>query len=246
MFERVTAYVLQYGIYILELGLFLFLLRRGQWKRLKAVWLYVGFLFAVDALGRPYVLYRFGISSHEYTYFFWLTDFALVVAAFLLVGALFRRACRDLEDLWRHVRLLLTLVFTLLLLVSSLSLERNYGNLFSKFIIEFQQNVYFTCLILLTMLYILVQKVESTDDELALLVSGMGIQFAGPAANLALVYLTPGQGYARVLWNYLHPMCTMGMLLIWLYALSRTPKGEVVLARDGADSRLAEAVPREA
>jgi hypothetical protein len=245
MVEKVIAQGLQYGTYVLEVFLFLFLLRRGRWRRLPPVWLYVGFLFLVDGAGRPLVLYRFGVSSVEYAYFFWLTDIALVLAAFLLVSALFRRACRHEETLWRHVRLLLSFVFVLVFAISLLSLQRNYENLFSVFIIEFQQNLYFTCLILLTLLYVLMQKIESADDELTLLVSGMGIQFAGPAANLALVYLTPGHEYARVLWNYLHPLCTLGMLLIWCYALTRVPTAALATP-GGRASDLAEAAAREA
>ncbi len=246
MLETVLSCGLQYAGYGLEVLLFLFLLSHGRWRSRKQLALYVGLLAAVDAFGRPYVLYRFGVSSQEYAYFFWLTDFALVVAAFLLVCALFRRACHHEANLWRHVRLLLGLVFVLALMVSLLSLERNYENLFSNFIIEFQQNVYFTCLILLTMLYVLMQKIENTDDELTLLVSGMGIQFAGPAANLALVYLTPGHEYARVLWQYVHPLCTLGMLLIWFYAVAYAPKVVRVPGLGRKVSELVEAVAREA
>lgn len=246
MVEKLITHGLQYGVYVLELLLFLFLLRHGQWRRLRGVWLYVGFLFLVDGVGRPFVLYRFGFTSTQYAYWFWLTDIALLIAAFLLVCALFRRACQHEENLWRHARLLLSLVFVLVLAYSLLSLQRNYENLFSTFIIEFQQNLYFTCLILLTLLYVLMQKIERTDDELTLLVSGMGIQFAGPAASLALVYLSPGQQFARVLWYYLAPLCTLGMLLTWFYAMSRVPKAAVVRSPGGRASELAEAVAREA
>ena len=70
---------------------------------------------------------------------------------------------------------------------------------FTLFIIEFNQNLYFTCLVLNTLLYILLQQIDSADDELGLLVCGVGIQFAGPAATLALLTLTTGEHFAHIL-----------------------------------------------
>ena len=245
MLERVVLHGIQYAVYGLEAGLFLYLLGGGRWKRLKGIALYVGLLVAVDALGRPYVIYRFGRSSAEYAYFFWLTDIALLLAAFLLVGSLFRRACHHQPELWGHVRLMLSFVLLLVVAISLLSLHRNFENLFSVFIVEFQQNLYFTCLVLLTLLYVLMQKVERTEDELTLLVSGLGIQFAGPAASLALVYLTPGQEYGRAVWTYGAPLCTMGMLLIWFQAASYSPKAAGVPGFNHHSTDLAEAMARE-
>ena len=68
------------------------------------------------------------------------------------------------------------------------------------------------------------QQIDSADDQLGLLVCGMGIQFAGPAAGLALAHLTPGLRLAQSLWTYLHPLCTVGMVLTWLYAVSKAEK----------------------
>ncbi|MBI1941187.1 MAG: hypothetical protein HYS33_06740 [Acidobacteria bacterium] len=246
MVEKLITHGLQYGVYVLELFLFLFLLRRGEWRRLTGAWLYVGFLFLVDGLARPYVLYRFGFTSTQYAYFFWLTDAGLLIAAFLLVSDLFRRACRNEEVLWRHVRLLLNLVFVLVLAISLISLHRNYQNLFSSFIVEFQQNLYFTCLILVTLLFFLLQYMESMDEELILIVTGMGIQFAGPAASLALFYLAPEQNYSRAVWNYGAPLCTLAMLLLWFYATTQGPKALAVPGPGRKASGLAEATLRKA
>lgn len=240
MVDKLIGYGLQYAGYSLELGLFAFLIGRGRWKRLGGVTLYLTCLLAVDGVGRSYVLYRYGLASREYAYFFWLTDVLLTLAAFLLVCAFFRRACVQEEKMWRFLRLLLTFVFILVLGISSFSISRNYNQLFTRFIVEFQQNLYFTCLVLNTLLYILMQQIETEDDELALLVCGMGIQFAGPAASLALVYLTPGQQYAKSLLHYVPPLCTLGMLLTWFYAVAWMPKAAAVPALEANDSALAE------
>ncbi len=211
--------ILQYVGYALEAAILAYILVGRREARLYAASGYLALLLAVDAFSRPYVLYRFGFNSFEYAYFFWLTDVMLALVAFLLVCLFFHRACSDNPELWRVVRL--TLIFVLILVtgVSLFSLSRNVDHLFTRFIVSFQQNLYFSCLVLNTMLYLLMQQLESADEELQMLVCGLGIQFAGPAANFALVYLTPGHAYASSLYRYVGPLCTLGMLLTWLYAL---------------------------
>jgi len=227
MSDKLVTYGLQYGVYGLEVALFVYLLWRGLWQRLTSVFVYLFLLLALDAIGRPYVLYRYGLTSRQYGYFFWLTDVLLALAAFVVVCAFFRRACAGEEKMWRFLRVFLVFVFILILGISFFSLSRNYSQLFTRFIIQFEQNLYFTCLVLNTLLYIMMQQLANADDELAMLVCGIGIQFAGPTACLALVYLTPGQFYGQNLWGYIGPLCTCGMLLTWLYAVARMPQALV-------------------
>ncbi len=218
------ATVLQYTIYLLEAGALGYLLLRRRERSLLPVALYLGLLVAVDGLSRPLVLYRYGLTSLQYAYFFWLTDILLALGAFLLVCLFFRRACAEHRELWQVVRLVQIFVLILVAGISLFSLSRNFDHLFTRFIVEFQQNLYFTCLVLNTLLFILMQQLRSTDEELSMLVCGMGVQFAGPAANLALIYLTPGQQYGSELYRHIGPLFTLGMLLTWFYALARAPQ----------------------
>lgn len=227
------SYGVYYAVYLLEFALFLFLLFRGHWKRQTGVFVYVASLLLIDGMGRSYVLHRYGLASREYWYFFWLTDVLLALAAFLLVCSFFRRACAQEERMWRFLRLLLVFVFILVFGISSFSLSRNFSTLVTRFVVEFQQNLYFTCLVLNTLLYVLMQQIHSTDDELGLLVCGVGIQFAGPAAGLALVRLTLGEAYSESLLKIILQLCTLGMLLIWFHAFARVPK--VAPLREGLE-----------
>lgn len=228
MVERLATVGLQYTVYLLEVGLLAYMLLRGHGKRLLGVSLYLVGLLAIDAIARPFVLYSYGFTSRQYAYFFWLSDAVLALAAFVLICALFRRACTNEQKLWRYFRVALALIFILVLAISLLSLSRHYDELITRFVVEFEQNLYFTCLVLNTLLYILLQQIDTADEELALLVCGLGIQFAGPAATYALVHLTPGRDYAISLNRLLGPLCTMGMLLTWFYAVARMPKTVVV------------------
>jgi lipoprotein signal peptidase len=208
----------------LILGLASFLVYRKAWIRLRGIFLYLVAYFSLDAVARGYVLYHFGVNSHQYFYCYWLTDVAITLGAFLLVCAFFRRASARHADMWRYLRLMLVLVFVLVVGISAFSLSQNYGNLFGILMIEFQQDLYFTCLVLNTMLYIFMQQMDTADDELGLLVTGMGLQFAGPAASLALKFLAPNLALTESLMHIVLPLCTLGMLSTWFYAVARKPK----------------------
>src|SRR5207245_9709902 len=100
------------------------------------------------------------------------------------------------------------------------------------FMTEFQQNLYFACLVLNTLLYLLRQRRQSEDEELAMTVCGLGIQFAGPAANFALVYLAQGNASFQALYQYLGVFCTIGMLATWGYAVVHVPQPAKVASKE--------------
>jgi hypothetical protein len=227
MLERLLDYGLQYTIYTLEVVLFVSLLRRGQWKRQLGVAVYVISLLTVDALVRPYFLYHYGLKSDPFGYCYWLSDVVLALEAFGLLCIFFRRACS--EKMWHLLRLWLAMVFVGIALVSYIKISRNYTHFTQRsFIYEFEQYLFFACLVLTTLLFIMLQQAESTDDQLELLVCGMGIQFAGPTASLALVHVTLGWQsdywqFASSLLHHIAPLCSFGTLLIWIYAVRRFP-----------------------
>ena len=230
MDSNVVSYGLQYACMIIEAGLILYLARSGGLKRGSGAALYLLSLLVAGWL-RASILHRYGLTSRQYFYVYWITDLLLVLSAFLLVCFLFRRACRNEEKMWSLARLLLAFVFVLVVGVSVLVLSRNLSDLFPYFIFEFNQNLYFACLVLNTLLYLLLQQIESTDDQLGLLVCGVGIQFAGPAATLALVHLTTAERFAQLLNSLTIPLCTLAMLLVWAYAIIRVRDKETKVAR---------------
>jgi hypothetical protein len=242
MSDLVLTSGFQYAGYVVEATICLLLIWQGRWRRLKGLCLYVAALFLLDGVARSAWLSFFGAKSTEYFYFYWLTDVGLTLGAFLLVCAFFRRACSREDKMWGFVRLLLVSVFVLVLGVSALKLTSHYSHLTTTFIIEFGQNLYFSCLVLNTMLYVMMQQFALDDDELGLLVCGLGVQFAGEAAGLALCHLTSGQPFAKLLFSFLNPACTLGMLLTWIYAITKTPQTVPVGSKLGKQVTLLEAV----
>jgi len=205
--------------------------------------LYVAALFLLDGVGRSATLNFFGQRSAEYFYFYWLSDVVLALGAFLLVCAFFYRACAREEKMWQILRLALVAVFVLVLGYSALSLTTRYTQLYTTtFIIEFSQNLYFTCLVLNTMLYVMMQQFAIDDDELGLFVCGLGMQFAGEAANLALYHLVSHDSFARHFFGFLNPLFTLGMLLIWIYAVVKLPRTVPVGSKAGEEIALLESM----
>jgi len=230
MDSNVVSYSLQYACIAIEAGLILYLARSGELKRGSGAALYLLSLLVAGWL-RASILHKYGLTSRQYFYVYWSTDFLLVSSAFLVMCSFFRRACRGEDKLWGFVRFLLGFIFVLVVGFSALSISRNYSGLFPNFVYEFNQNLYFTCLVLNTLLYLLLQHIDSVDDQLGLLVCGVGIQFAGPAATLALVNLTAGERFAQSLGSSVMRLCTLGMLLVWAYAFIRVRDKETTGAR---------------
>jgi hypothetical protein len=230
--SNLLASGVQYTVQIVELGLLVYLLYRGLWKRQKGVSVYLVSLLAVDEVVRRPVFHRYGLDSPAYAYSYWLTDVLLALEAFGLMCIFFRRACTP--QFWRVLRLSLIFIFILVAAISCVSLSHHLVGLtglkdhllhdFTRFIYEFEQNLYFTCLVLNTLLFVMLQRIEGADQELGLLVCGMGIQFAGPAASFAMVRVTSGWPAAYSLLGYVMPLCTLGMLLVWLYAITAAEK----------------------
>jgi hypothetical protein len=237
MLSNLLASGVQYTVQLLELGLVVYLLYRGLRKRHASVLVYLLSLLAVDEVVRRYFFHTYGLNSFAYAYAYWLTDVLLALEAFGLMCIFFRRACTP--EFWRTLRLSLIVIFILVAAISFYLLSIHYHKdnlvyLLHDFIYEFEQNLFFTCLVLNTLLFVMLQRIEGADQELGLLVCGMGIQFAGPAASLALVHVTQGWPAAYSLLGYVMPVCTLGMLLVWLYAITATQKD----ATEGSQSPM--------
>ena len=226
MVDRLLASGLEYTVYLLEAGVLIYLLSRGLWKRHLGVSFYLLSLLAVDWAVRPYFYRHYGLDSLSYAYSYWLTDVLLALEAFGLMCIFFRRAC--MPKVWQVLRLSLIVVFVLIAAISFyyLSLSHHKDNLLHDFIYEFEQNLFFTCLVLNTLLYVMLQQIESADRELGLFVCGMGILFAGPTAGLALVHVTLTGSFSIWLLAHVMPLCTLAMLLVWLYAITAVQKDE--------------------
>lgn len=220
MLNQVVMHALQYLGYVLEIALVFVIFRGKRWKDLTAFSLYVISFVLVDVALRPATLNFYGLRSKQYSLCYWYSDIALTLAAFVLVCFFFRRACSGNKGYWSFLRTFLAVVFLGIAVVSYMSISEHYGHLIGRYIVDLQQNLYFACLVLTSILYVIIQNNDAPSEEFSLLVCGLGIEFAGPAAGMALAYLTPGGHDAGIVASYVIQICNLGMFATWLYALS--------------------------
>ena len=241
MESNIVGYALQDLGILIEASLVFYLAWTGRWKGQGAVAFYLSSL-VVGQVTRACFLHEYGLTSLRYYYAYWSTDFLLVMSAFGIVCLFFRRACWREEKMWRLIRLFLVWLLVLVAAISGVFLSLNRHDFFTYFLVVFNQKLYFGCLVLNTLLYLMLHYMNSADDQLELLVCGVGIQFAGPAASLALVQLSNGGRFAEFLAYQTIPLCTFGMLLVWAYVIVYVPKTAGGLGRRDAPLR---AVPAE-
>jgi len=223
MESNLVGYALQDLGILIEASLVFYLAWTGRWKGQGAVAFYLSSL-VVGQVTRACFLHEYGWKSLRYYYAYWSTDFLLVMSAFGIVCLFFRRACSREEKMWRLIRLFLVWLLVLVAAISGVFLSLNRHDFFTYFLVVFNQKLYFGCLVLNTLLYLMLHYMNSADDQLELLVCGVGIQFAGPTAALALVHLTNGGRFAKWLAYQTIPLCTFGMLLLWAYVIVYVPK----------------------
>jgi hypothetical protein len=196
---------------------------RGRWRGLAPIGAYMLVSVGVG-IARELTFLHYGPLSRKYAICYWLTDFLIVLSVFLLICYFFRRASLGgAPHLWPHIRLLLLTVFVLTGAASYFIVASHHATFFPYFVLEFQQDLYFVCLVLTTMLYLLVVQFDSGDEQLGLLVAGLGIEYAGFAASLALFHVTGGGSLYQTAAGYLFPLCDIGMTLVWLYTAIRVP-----------------------
>ncbi len=221
--HRVILGFLDYGSEILLLGYLLFRVLSRRSRGLSAIAAYMAASLAVGGT-RLYAASHFGARSDQYGDIYWLTDFLLVLSVFLLICYFFRRACKGgAPRLWPHVRLMLSLVFFLTAVVSLSIVYYHEKGFYPYFVLEFQQDLYFVCLVLATMLYLLLVQYSPGDDQLGLLVCGLGIQCAGCAAPLALYHVLGSTPVTGAISGYIIPLSDIGMALVWFYTSVRVP-----------------------
>jgi hypothetical protein len=226
--NSLVVHGLQYIGYTVEVLVLSALVMKGLWRKYPEFTVFSAIYASIDIILRPAVLFTYGQSSFQYRYCYWLSDAALTLGAFLLIAFFFRRVCAQKKDLWPLLRSILSSVFILITLISVFSISSHYHHLIGDFIVEFQQNLYFGCLVLNTLLYVMLAQMEKVDEDLNLLVCGLGVQFAGPAAVMALIYLTGMSTHAPAFFELVAQFCNLGTWLTWFYTLTRNPREEPV------------------
>ena len=177
--------------------------------------------------GGYYVITHFGYDSRQYFFFYYTGDALVNITGFILIGSFFDRMLRE-SVFHKYVRPTLMFAFLLIVAVSSRFLAGNMDRFASRFVYEFQQNMYFIGVLLTFLLWISMNYLQAETRRFVLLVSGLGIYWSAHAANYALQYLVPALG---PILTKIPPLAYNLMALLWLYTFWRIPEGEVAVLK---------------
>lgn len=206
---------------LLGLGVILASVRTGLFSRYLFLNLYV-LANASFSFGCYYVRSQYGYDSFQYYYFYYTGDAIPNIVGYILIGSLFDRLLRD-SIFHKYVRPALVFTFLLIVGVSAGFLSANLERFYSKFVFEFQQNMYFVGVLLTLLLWISMSYLHAESRRFVLLVSGLGIYFSSHAATYALQFLTPRLDSVAI---KIPPLAYCFMVLLWLYTFLRVPEGE--------------------
>ncbi|MEE8200725.1 MAG: hypothetical protein V3R29_06105, partial [Candidatus Acidoferrales bacterium] len=165
-----------------------------------------------------------GYNTATYTYFYDTADAIQNIIGYLLIASFFVYMFRR-SVFGPYVRPTLAIFFLLIVVVSGAVFVRSAEHFYeySRFVVEFQQNMFFVGVLLTFLLWIAMSYLHAESRQFVLLVSGLGIYFSTHAANYALQYLVPS--LATVLAK-VPPLAYTFMVALWFYTFWRVPVGE--------------------
>jgi len=223
---------------ILSLGTVIVCVRQKCFYRYFFLNLYL-LLITISTLAGQYLIHTVGYTSAQYFYFYFTSDAITNIICYLVIGAFFDQMFRQ-SFFARYVRPTLAFFFLLVILITGLYIARSTDHLFSRFVLEFQQNMYFVGVLLTFLLWMSMMYLGAETRRFALLVSGLGIYFTAHAASYAASFLsTSAQSFAL----QIPPVAYTLMTLVWLYTFLRVPEGEAAVEPARARGRPWAALP---
>ena len=145
------------------------------------------------------------------------------VIGYLLIGSFFDRLLRE-SVFHKYVRPTLAIFFVLIVGISAFFIVGSVEHLYSEFVLELQQNLYFVGALLTFLLWMAVSYLDVRSRRFTLLVSGLGIYFAAHAASYALRFLFSG---LEAPMTAVPPLAYNFMVGLWLYTFLWVPEEEV-------------------
>jgi hypothetical protein len=175
---------------------------------------------AMVSIARYQILSHYGFTSKEYLYFYYYSDFLLVITLYLALTSLYSHVFAELKA-ERYVSLGTVLLLCGTALFSYAVVQQSSSKLVTHFVVELSQNLYFVGLVLTYVLWGAVLKLRETRTRLIQLILSTGVYFSLFAANFALQNLY----HARwTFFEYLTPLFGCFLPLSWIYAFWRIPE----------------------
>ncbi len=211
---------------------------RNSFRRHFYVNLSLAVMLFCDGL-RYIALYRYGFSSPQYFYAFYLTDALLVTATYLLILSFFEVIFGN-TPLRSPVRQALLCLVVLMGLMSYAMISESLPHFYSRLVVEFLQNMYFAAVLLAVLLWIALKYLRVDDRQMGLLIAGLGLSLSVQAANYALQNLLPRDLFVGwgVVMRRVPAIATMLKVGVWCYAMAAVTGRVPLGGREPAVSRL--------
>jgi predicted neutral ceramidase superfamily lipid hydrolase len=180
------------------------------------------------------ILFTYGVTSLEYSYFYYYSDLLLTIGLYCALMSLYAHVFEEMGA-EQYVRLGAILLLLGTAAFSFAIVMQNSPKFTGRFVVEVSQNLFFVGLVLTYVLWGAILKLRETRTRLIQLVLAVGLYFSVLAATYAMRNLYPSM---HNIWPLLTPISDCILPLAWAYAFWRIPDDARL-----APSRLA-VVPR--
>jgi hypothetical protein len=196
--------------------------------------LYAAGLLLCDG-GRVIILKHYGLSSKAYFYTYYSSDFCLVVLRYLVILSVFDLILRN-SPLRIPARRGFLGFFAVVAGLSYAAVSHNWSSPYTALILEFQQNLYFACVVLTVLLCATLTQLRVSDPVLRTFVYGLGVSAALLAGGNALGHMLSAWNLQGALSKPVWESCdfvlgrmtmiaSLSMLSLWCYALTGVRAG---------------------
>jgi hypothetical protein len=203
---------------LLEVAVVVCALSNHSFRRYLCLNLYMLFSFLLS-IGRYQVLSHFGLSSTEYSYFYFYSDAVLTIFLYLALITLYLHVFDEMK-VGKYLRLTAVLLLAGTALFSYGVVQQSSQRMLTGFFYELSQNLYFVGLVLTYVLWGAILKLRETRTRLIQLVLSLGIYFSAFAATFALRNIFPS--FQMI--EYVVPVFGCLLPLAWAYAFWRVPE----------------------
>jgi hypothetical protein len=176
----------------------------------------------VVTVGRYGVFSHYGLASTQYFYYFYYSDLLLTICLYFALTGLFTEVFREMGAS-KYVRACAALVLLLTALLSFVIVHQAQNRLFTKFVIELSQNLYFVGAIFTYLLWGAMLKLKKTQTRLIHIVLALGVYFNAFAANYALYNMHPNSPTVNLVSHFLTSAMPILLPLAWGYAFLKFP-----------------------
>lgn len=201
------------------------LIRQKAFGRYFTLGLYMLGSFLLG-LGRYFILFQYGFNSAAYYYFYYFSDAILTICFYFVLMHLFQIVLEDM-GIQRYLRvgaLLLmagTAWFSYMVVIRVATDPNLSWKMFTRFVVEMSQNLYFVGVVLAWLLWGAMAKVRENRTRVVQLVLALGVYLSTFAATYAFRDLYP---QFRVIWGAVPPLMAVGLPLSWFVTFYRIPE----------------------